>query len=755
MLGAALTPLDFGPYGDAESRAFYEDLPDLLALTPLAVLGFTVEEAQSLRESWKVIKDRQLLGAGESVDSEAGDAMAADIPEADLDDNGPSEEGSEGVEVTGVASGDKVVILMQEKLPDCVTKQKADDFCVAFCYINTKNARKRLIQALYKVPRTRFELIPNYARVVASMSRLYPDIGEAVVKCLFGEFYGIMKAKTPNYLENKIKNIRYIGELVKFGVAPPIKFFTICTLLFQDFTNHNVDVFASLLETCGRYLYLLPYTHQRVVNVVETMMRLRRTKNLDLRRQTLLESAYFTVKPPERATRVKKELTRIQKYIVYIFTKKLGSKSSVDPIVKLLRKLPWENPEERVEEFLVKWSLKISRTKYVHIPLVADLISGLARHRMNALVHLVDKLLEEIQHSLETPHKREPQRTLGSLRLLGELYNYNALTSTVVIQTLYHIINFGHEVYAEVPDAPGGSGGPSDGHSRGDVVGFDPRVQSLYDPENDLFRAQMVCEIVNSCGSFFAVATLKDKMNVFLMYFQRYLLCKVNMPLHIEFAVLDTLDILESTARSIIIKSQAKVVAGQKGKKGKRGKQPEIMLPKEFIFTRYNDLEVVQASIAKWETNHSSPGVRHGGANSVTVEEVKEEEEEDDDEEEEREKRPDDEAAEVSEDGGEEEDSGSEEESSSDDSEDEDGEGTDEETVLRREEAEATERARRLEEDDEFERAFKDTMQESVLSVQQAGPQFRSADGGRMVLPSKFLCVYIHCCCSDSTHDWC
>ncbi len=33
-----------GAYGDAETRAFYEDTPDLLAMVPLTVLGFTMEQ---------------------------------------------------------------------------------------------------------------------------------------------------------------------------------------------------------------------------------------------------------------------------------------------------------------------------------------------------------------------------------------------------------------------------------------------------------------------------------------------------------------------------------------------------------------------------------------------------------------------------------------------------------------------------------------------------------------------------------------
>ena len=75
-----------------------------------------------------------------------------------------------------------------------------------------------------------------------------------------------------------------------------------CTLvskvMMSDFSIHNVELTAALMETCGRYLYLLPYTHQRMVEILETTARLRRAKNIDLRLQTVLEAAYFAVKPP-------------------------------------------------------------------------------------------------------------------------------------------------------------------------------------------------------------------------------------------------------------------------------------------------------------------------------------------------------------------------------------------------------------------------------------------------------------------------
>jgi len=219
----------------------------------------------------------------------------------------------------------KLLFLLEEKLPDVVTKQKADDFCVTFCYSNSKAARKKLIQSMVKIPRGRIELIPNYGRIIACLNKIFGDIGGPVVDSVFSDFYGMFKARSLQHLESKIRNIRYIGELVKFKVAAPIVAFRIFKYLYTDFTNHNIELLAVLLETCGRYLYLLPYTHGRMQEILETVERLRKAKHVDLKHQTLLESAYFTVIPPEpRTRRTKTPLTTVQQYIHYLIKTKLS-----------------------------------------------------------------------------------------------------------------------------------------------------------------------------------------------------------------------------------------------------------------------------------------------------------------------------------------------------------------------------------------------------------------------------------------------
>ena len=385
-----------------------------------------------IRDSWKVKRDIQYLGgttvkATNETISQIMSTLDESMSTAAADESSPSDPNPNPVDTEAVAAvptgtttdggeedgnpqTNKLLILLQEKLPECTNQAKADEFSVSFCYATTKNARKKVTEALFRVPRTRYELIPNYARIVASLSRIYPNMGVVVVESLFKEFYGIFKAKTPLYLENKIKNVRYIGELVKFGVAAPIIAFKVFNLLLTDFTDHSIDMFAALLESCGRYLYVLSFTNQRISGIIDTMQRLRKLKKLDLWKQNILDSAYFTVKPPVNSLKTKKEYTKIQKFIRYIFFEKLSSGTPVFQIVKLLRKLPWipikkdvvvvadnvvvegtettettvsteTNVEEDVdiEEFVIKTCLKVCRTKYIDIRLVAKVVFGISK----------------------------------------------------------------------------------------------------------------------------------------------------------------------------------------------------------------------------------------------------------------------------------------------------------------------------------------------------------------------------------------
>lgn len=69
-------------YGDPETRSFYEDLPDLLSLVPLSVLGFTPEQAAAMRAEWSnkttESEDEQV------IDDKLGDDAIAEAAEGGM-----------------------------------------------------------------------------------------------------------------------------------------------------------------------------------------------------------------------------------------------------------------------------------------------------------------------------------------------------------------------------------------------------------------------------------------------------------------------------------------------------------------------------------------------------------------------------------------------------------------------------------------------------------------------------------------------
>eukprot|EP00601_Ochromonadales_sp_CCMP2298_P029516 CAMPEP_0173333230 /NCGR_PEP_ID=MMETSP1144-20121109/4763_1 /TAXON_ID=483371 /ORGANISM="non described non described, Strain CCMP2298" /LENGTH=1288 /DNA_ID=CAMNT_0014278143 /DNA_START=84 /DNA_END=3950 /DNA_ORIENTATION=+ len=728
-----------GLHGDPESRAFYEDLPDLLAAVPLTVLGLTPEQAQSMREKW----EKEALERSEAVEEEADGEDEAEAPASESKTEAKEGEAEDGVDESKYA---KLLTLLTEKLPESVNKAKADEFCASFCYLATKNARKKLVQALVRIPRQRLELAPNYARIVASLSRLYPEIGPAVMDALKSEFFGILRAKTQVFFENKIKSVRFLAELVKFRVAPPITAFRMLKALLGDFSNHGVQLLAVLLETCGRFLYLLPYTRDRMEEVLKTVLRLRRVRNLDPNMQTVIEAAYFAVKPPERVQRAaKRPLTPVQQYVRYLVLERVGQQGvSAEGLIKSLRRLPWEDEAEQVQVHVVKAALKVARTKYVSLPHLADCLSGLASHRPDVVTALVDRVWEEVQRGMETPHKREIQRMLGLVRLLGELYNFTAVSGSVVFDLLYHLVNHGHALPETLPasasaSAPASAPAPNvplsaevaaaeatQALASRPALKFDPRWFCPTDAPTDLFRAQVVCELLNTCGLYYVAGKARDRLSRFLVFFQRYLLTKRFVPLHVEFTLLDTLDQLEQLAREAVVEAQRLDAK-------KRGGAVKAAETQANVFPRFETYEAAQAAVDVYETAESvvvGTGQGVGGVEADLDEEEQEDSDEDDDEE-------DDEEEEEGEDEGEEEE-GSDSEDDGADSEDErrrQREEQDEAAAqeLRSEQiaARMMEKLRIAEEDDEFESAFKHVMQESVSAVSA-----KSSDLNKMVIPA-------------------
>ncbi|VAI58746.1 unnamed protein product [Triticum turgidum subsp. durum] len=450
-------------WDDDDTKTFYESLPDLRAFVPAVLLG---EAEQKLNEQHakgreqssesnaeqetEVHDNAQTSSATEDQLEGKADDVAKDSEEKEKDKGKEAEKSKEkdldrktekDKEKVRALDGGSLDNLLQ-RLPGCVSRDLIDQLTVEFCYLNSKASRKKLVRALFSVPRTSLELLPYYSRMIATLSSCMKDVPTMLLPMLEEEFNFLINKKDQINIETKIKNIRFIGELCKFKIAPAALVFSCLKACLDDFSHHNIDVACNLLETCGRFLYRSPETTIRMANMLEILMRLKNVKNLDPRHSTLVENAYYLCKPPERSARVSKVRPPLYQYIRKLLFSDLD-KSSVEHVLRQLRKLPWVE----CQQYLVKCFLKVHKGKYSQVHLIALLTAGLSRYHDDFAVAVVDEVLEEIRVGLELNDYAMQQRRLAHMRFLGELYSYKHIDSSVVFETLYLIIMFGHGTY--------------------------------------------------------------------------------------------------------------------------------------------------------------------------------------------------------------------------------------------------------------------------------------------------------------------
>lgn len=109
------------------------------------------------------------------------------------------------------------------RLPTLGSKESVDEFAMEFVYTNTKYTRSKLLNSLFEMPRHAMEMLPPYARLVAILNAAMSGYAKRLVENLQVEFRYLVKKKkqTGNHPLRRTWNVRFMGELTKFGVAPP------------------------------------------------------------------------------------------------------------------------------------------------------------------------------------------------------------------------------------------------------------------------------------------------------------------------------------------------------------------------------------------------------------------------------------------------------------------------------------------------------------------------------------------------------
>ncbi|KAI1626494.1 armadillo-type protein [Exophiala viscosa] len=479
-----------GIWEDEDERRFYENLVDLKGRVPAILL----EDSKKKSE------------AEERADSNGA------APE-----NGnakPSESDDQSTAIANKTVGAQVDAILL-RLPELQTKEMVDQLALDFCFLNSKASRNRLIKSLQEVPKGRTDLLPFYARLAATLGQYMPDIVQGLVTHLDDEFRSLQRRKTKDFLgQVRMSNIRYLAELTKFGIVPEHVIFHCFKVSLDDFSRMNIEIIAHLLENCGRYLLRSAETSPRMVSFLETLSRKKSAQHLGGQERMLIENALYYVDPPQRSAIQQKERTPMELFVrqmVYIDM----TKRNYMKVLKTIRKLHWE--EKEVVRILEKIFSKPGKVKFSNIHLLAVLLQALFRYHQEFAIGTIDNILEQITLGLEQNEFKFNQRRVAEVKYLGELYNYKMIDSTVIFDTLYRIVTFGHESGTPQPDS-----------------------YTSFDPPDDFFRIRLVCTILDTCGICFDRGSSRKKLDFFLTFFQYYMAIKDPLPMDIDFLVQDT-----------------------------------------------------------------------------------------------------------------------------------------------------------------------------------------------------------------------
>ncbi|KDQ21888.1 hypothetical protein BOTBODRAFT_50425 [Botryobasidium botryosum FD-172 SS1] len=510
---------------DDEERKFYEDIPDLKDFVPRSVLGIEDDgkkdtgeksEAES-KEKEKARQEEEIRRLEQKMESLA---VEKNDTEDDAATPTPTPPRTPSPQPTAAPGPSQLLTTLLARLPDATNRSTIDQAAVDFAFLNSKAARNRLVRFLGQVPKSRTDLLPHYARLVAILNPYMPDVGAGLISTLEDEFRYLQRKKNvvKELSEPRMRNIAYLSALTKFSVVPSHLILHIFKVFLDDFTGVNVDNVAMLLEGCGKFLMRSDETKDVMGSMVELMRRKQSMQHFDQRQVLLLENAYYQCNPPERAPRQEKQRIPMEQFIRHLVYDVL-EKKTIDKVLRLIRKLDWEDTE--VRKILFKIFTKPWKVKYGSIGLLAMLTCDLQRYHPDFAIAVVDQVVEDVRRGMEQNVFKANQRRIATVKYLGELYIYRLISSGLIFSTLWSLVTFGHPDGRPFPGQP-----------------------SPIDAPDDYFRIRLVCILLDGCGMCFDRGSLKKKLDAFLSFFQLYVLSKNELPMDVDFMLTDTLEAL-------------------------------------------------------------------------------------------------------------------------------------------------------------------------------------------------------------------
>ena len=554
-------------YIDMDEQQFYENILDLRTRVPPLLLSSDVSDKDKKKLS-NELKQQQLTNnnnidsndtndhtVNESIDKNnthttvsADDNTERSI--AALDDNITVEQLEQKLQQLGIAphldteqyknitdtdspvntsnnidnksNTDKLtpIDLLLDELSNAYTIESINSIAEQYCYMNTKPNRQKLIDRLYYVHWTNMDMVCNYSRLVAVLYPYIPEIGKSLIQLLQSEFYYLLKQKTTQRYESKVKNIRYIIELTKFHVCPPIVVLTCMHACILQFSNYTVPALSTICEYCGYWLHKNAVTTAKFNQYVDTIKLLKQQKFMDLESLLQLDNALNNILPQPTNTINQQIKSRpvLHQYIRYLLYTLLSPRTT-ENVLEHMRCLPWHT-DDTIKLLSIKCFTNVYNIKYNYIACLASVLSGLDPYH-NISVYVVDSVLNELYNGQRhSDINIQYQRQFINIKYLGELYAYRLCDTQTIFDTMYMLIDTNNQNNHTIDtDAPP-SHVPSSTHM--------------------VFNTRLVLTLLDVVSKYFDHGALKKRLERYLLYFQHYVY-QINtlLPIEVEFGMVD------------------------------------------------------------------------------------------------------------------------------------------------------------------------------------------------------------------------
>lgn len=446
----------------------------------------------------------------------------------------------------------------------CDSKKNCDEIIIDFLTnLNFSKVRKSLTKVFLRgSSKTNFSILKYYARFIKTVSFYQKEIKEEVNDFLMKDFLQGFSSDKLNNMDERIKNIKFVCEMVKFDNFPIQMTLQMLSKLYDEFDTVSIQLLCLILEGCGRYLFVNEQSHLKIDKFLNDLKKASNYKiYYDSRIYNTVLNTIQICKPNEHLLKHKVKVRSIDEEFIRYLIYNVLNKENIKKVAILLRRMNWnnsenekierekedkvkdnaklenntneneqENDENQVNDIIVKPE-KISHEKLILKYIYRLLLNGkeqqvilccvLLLHLKDSHEHLISKivqlLIEELRLCLERRSFNDNQHKMLICSVLGRMYSYKLINTDLSFFILYFIIVYSPDWNIGITEL---------------------RSDNPWDGDTDFSRILMVINFLEISGEYLK----KEKLNEFVHFLQVYILTKKYLPSDIENRILNVLE---------------------------------------------------------------------------------------------------------------------------------------------------------------------------------------------------------------------